>query len=154
MRGQTPACGARGEWPVIVMLASESESSDRCDQARTIGDCGDTRVWLLPDSVLHAAVTTVLQLVMQRPGTTTLSETSWENKIRMMREKKLFGRKSRFNSSISKPAAHQMRISFRLDNFDYDEISLGSEDSSPHLEMALLSHTLQYPTGKMDIHIL
>jgi len=46
----------------------------------------------------------------------------------MMREKKLFSRKA------------------RLDNFDYDEISLGSEESSPHVEMALLSHTLQYLT--------
>ena len=38
--------------------------------------------------------------------------------------------------------------SFRLDNFDYDEISLGSENNSPQLEMALLSHTLQYPTDE------
>ena len=49
----------------------------------------------------------------------------------------------------------QKHFSFRLDNFDYDEISLGSEESSPKLEMALLSHTLQYLTGRLSvIHIL
>jgi len=36
----------------------------------------------------------------------------------------------------------------RLDNFDYDEISLGSDNNSPQLEMALLSHTLLYPTDE------
>ena len=47
----------------------------------------------------------------------------------------------------------QKHLSFRLDNFDYDEISLGSEESSPHLEMALLSHTLQYLTGRRSLII-
>jgi len=42
----------------------------------------------------------------------------------------------------------ERKLSFRLDNFDYDEISLGSENNSPQLEMALLSHTLQYPTDE------
>ncbi len=47
----------------------------------------------------------------------------------------------------------QKHFSFRLDNFDYDEISLGSEESSPKLEMALLSHTLQYLTGRLSVFI-
>ena len=73
----------------------------------------------------------------------------------MRRETKLFGRKARWLSNTHQHWSIQKQLSFRLDNFDYDEISLGSEASSPHVEMALLSHTLQYLTGRINfIHIL
>ena len=73
----------------------------------------------------------------------------------MMREKKLFARKARLlllskTRIISALICTDATLSFRLDNFDYDEISLGSEESSPHVEMALLSHTLQYLTGRIN----
>ena len=72
----------------------------------------------------------------------------------MMREKKLFARKTRLlllsKIRITALKCTEATLSFRLDNFDYDEISLGSEESSPHVEMALLSHTLQYLTGRIN----
>ena len=43
--------------------------------------------------------------------------------------------------------------SFKFDNFDYDEISLGSDSDSPQMEMALLSHTLNYPTDENLVNV-
>ena len=128
------------------------------DQARAIGHCV-TPDWrqLLPATVLQSC-----SLQSSLPCPADLHAAPWDvnnNQVMRMwtmrRETKLFGRKARWLSNTHQHWSIQKQLSFRLDNFDYDEISLGSEASSPHVEMALLSHTLQYLTGRINfIHIL
>ena len=143
-------------WPLAIITIQWPQTRD---QARAIGHCltPDTGGRLLPATVLQSCS---LQCTLPCPADHHAAP--WDinnNQVKrmwtMMREKKLFGRKARLMSNTHQYWSIQKQLSFRLDNFDYDEISLGSEASSPHVEMALLSHTLQYLTGRINyIHIL
>ena len=152
---QRPGLGKSDRWPVIGVSLAIGHHHNQWPQTRDWSHTGVSSY--LPDcpAELQSAVFTLMscsflghqQQACQCGEVGGLKNDAWKEIVRQ-KSKVYF-----FLAIIIMRYLYwsvQKHLSFRLDNFDYDEISLGSEESSPHLEMALLSHTLQYLTGRLS----